>query len=113
MILLGIRQLLAEHFPGLIILLLLTEGNHPLQIPCHLIFGIQVILQHLRHRPAHAQRRPFAQIRGAAEKENTLNNGLGMSFLVIKLVGNTLVEPGQPPVRVHLGMDEVLVHGGQ
>src|SRR5690606_19613021 len=109
----SIFQQYLQHIAGLVITDFFTQRHHFAQIDNHLVFQVQVVLQHGRHIRANIQRYAGYHIRRATEEQNTFNQFGGVQFFVFKFVVDTLEQFFQTPVIVHTRMNKILVHGAE
>ena len=76
-------------------------------------FELQIALNLGLHVWSHGKLHRFRHAGGGVQEENPLDQRLGvLHFLDGRLLG-MLAEPVVVPVVAHLGMEKVLVHGGQ
>lgn len=84
-----------------------------LQALHHLVFDGQVGLELFAQRLADPQREQPLVVRQAVEQQDAVGDRLGVPHLVEGFLAGVLRQLGEAPVFLHLGMQEVLVDGGQ
>ena len=104
----GVMQLRGKDVAGHVIAVLLGQRDALGQRLAHAVFQGEVAAQHLRHGLARVDGLG-RHVRRAFEKEDPLQQGIGMLGLLLHLVIDALVELFEPPVGVHARVQEILV----
>src|SRR6185437_10736790 len=91
------------------VLLLAAHDDAGLEAVQHLVLDRQVGFELLAQRLTDAQREEALVVRQAVQQQDAVGNRLGMPHLVERFSAGVAGQLGEPPVLLHLGVQEVLV----
>ena len=104
----SVSQLRAQDVAADVVLVQLAQLDAFAQRGTHLVFELEVSLDHFRHGAAHFEV-IGTHVGGTFEHEDAAHQRVGVLRLFFHLVVDALVELGQAPVFIHTRVNEVLV----